>query len=349
MWVGNTEDFTINNYHQLQSNNTVSNSSFYLSSKNEMATSVQWEFWIRLAFNPSSANYVDAYLSASALDLTLNTTSGYFVRIGNTEDEISLYRKDKNGVIIKIIDGKNGILNSANNVLKIKVTRDESNEWKLFRDVSGIGNSYINEGKVFDSTYNSSAYFGFLIKQSSSGFFQKHFFDDIEINKFVPDLSAPQILSATAISATKVDVLFNEAVDKISAELFSNYSANNGLGMPSQVILDVTDPALIHLGFNIPLTNGIDYTLIINDVKDVAGNAINNQSVSFSFYLPQHYDVIIDEIFSDPNPQVQLPLSKFIELKNTSAFPVLLSFVLLIQLLLMLLLERHWALLIFHY
>jgi hypothetical protein len=322
LWTGNTNNFIVNDKHQLQSNNTVANSSFYLCAKNEMATSVQWEFWIRLAFNPSSANFTDTYLTASAADLTLNSTSGYFVRIGNTEDEISLYRKDKNGEITKIIDGENGILNSGNNILKIKVTRDKFDEWKLFRDATGTGNSYINEGKVFDSTYNSSAYFGFLIRQSTSGFFQKHFFDDILITEFIQDATAPKIQSATAISVAKADVLFDEALDKTSSELFSNYSANNGLGMPSEVVLDATNPALVHLTFNNLFTNGIAYTLTINNVKDLSGNAINNQSTTFSFYSPQQYDVLIDEIFPDPIPQVALPLLKFIELRNVSAFPI---------------------------
>jgi hypothetical protein len=322
LWLGDTGDFIVNDKLELQSNNLNANSTFYLSAKNKLAASTQWQFWIRLAFNPSSANYVDFYLTASTENLTQDLTVGYFIRIGNTEDEISLFRKDKNGIITKIIDGENGILNSSNNILKIKVTRNKSDEWQLFRDASGTGNLYINEGKSFDSTYRSSEYFGILIKQSSSGFFKKHFFDDIEIKEFIRDTIAPKILSATAISDTKVDVLFNEPVDKKSAELFSNYTANNGLGMPSELILDAANPALVHLTFTNSFTNGIGYTLIVKNVKDLEGNVITNETSVFSFYSPQQYDVIIDEIFPDPNPQVKLPLLKFIELKNVSAFPI---------------------------
>jgi hypothetical protein len=83
--------------------------------------------YIQLAFNPSSANYVDVYLIASDGDLPLSTTTGYFVRLGNTNDEICLYRKDNGGAITKIIDGTDGVLNSSNNFMKIKVIRDASN------------------------------------------------------------------------------------------------------------------------------------------------------------------------------------------------------------------------------
>ena len=322
LWLGDTSDFIVNDKLELQSNNLNANRIFYLSAKNKLSVSTEWELKVRLAFNPSSANYVDVFLTASSSDLKSDSTSGYFIRIGNTEDEIALYRKDKNGKILKLTDGENDVLNSSNNVLKIKVTRDESNEWQLFRDASGTGNLYINEGKAVDSTYSSSEYFGILIKQSSSGFFQKHFFDDIEIKEFIRDATAPQIQSATAISDRKVDVLFSEAVDKNSAELFSNYTANNGLGMPSELIVDAANPALVHLTFRNSFTNGIGYTLVVNNVKDLAGNALTQETLVFSFYSPQQYDVIIDEIFPDPNPQVQLPLLKFIELKNVSAFPI---------------------------
>lgn len=92
-WAGDTSGFIVNASFQLQSNSTTVSSNFYLSTQNNLAKSVQWEFWLRISFNPSSANYVDAYLIASDSDLSLNSTKGYFVRIGNTDDEISLYRK----------------------------------------------------------------------------------------------------------------------------------------------------------------------------------------------------------------------------------------------------------------
>ncbi len=324
-WVGSTTDFIVNAALQLQSNNTVANSTFYLSTANQLANATQWEFWVRLAFNPSSANYVDAYLTASSANLSSASTSGYFVRIGNTDDEICLYRKQSNGSVTKIIDGVNGILNTSNNVMKIKVIRNVNDEWTLFRDLSGTGNNYVSEGKVIDSTFKTSAYFGFLIKQSTASFFQRHFFDDIEVSSYEPDISPPKILSAFAITATTVDVLFNEPVDPVSSQEASNYSANNGLGMPVSAILDSRNPALAHLTFSAPFANGYAYTLTCSNVKDLAGNAMDNEAASFSFYTPQQYDIVIDELFPDPNPQIGLPLFKFLELKNVSSFQINLS------------------------
>ncbi len=321
-WIGDTSRFIVNSSFQLQSNNTVANSSFYLSTANALATNTQWEFWIRIAFNPSSANYVDAYLTASASNLSLNSTSGYFVRIGNTEKQISLFRKDVTGGVTKIIDGVNGILNHSNNIIKIKVIRNASNQWTLFRDLTGTGNSYISEGKIIDATYNTSAYFGFFIKQSTASFFQRHFFDDIEVKNFIADVTPPEVQSATAISPTAVDVLFNKPLDNASSQEASNYFASSGLGMPVSAILDAVNSSLVHLTFSTAITSGIAYTLVVNGVKDLAENAIVNGTSTFSFYTPQQYDVLIDELFPHPNPQVGLPLLKFLELKNISAFPI---------------------------
>ncbi|MBS1735504.1 MAG: lamin tail domain-containing protein [Bacteroidetes bacterium] len=320
-WSGNTADFIVNPSFQLQSNNQIANSTFFLSTANNLATTCQWEFYVQLAFNPSSANYIDAYLTASAADLSLSTTYGYFVRLGNTDDEISLYRKDANGTTTKIIDGLNGVLNSSNNTLKIKVIRDAANQWILLRDISGTGNSYIGEGSVTDATFLTSLYFGFLVKQSTASFFQKHYFDDIEIKPYVPDTTPPSIVSATASSSSQVDLLFSEPVESASAQNITNYTAGP-LGMPSSAIKDAGNSALVHLTFSSNFTNGVSYTLNVNNIKDLSGNVLSNGTATFSFYTAQRYDVVIDEIFPDPNPPVALPLQKFLELKNVSSFPI---------------------------
>jgi hypothetical protein len=321
-WIGNTTDFIVNDQSRLQSNNTIANSTFYLSTANALAIETEWTFWVQLAFNPSSANYVDVFLTASASDLSLNSTYGYFVRLGGTDDEICLYRKSATGEITKIIQGTKQILNTSNNIIKVKVTRDEKDKWVLSRDLSGTANNYIVEGSVEDNTFNSSGYFGFLIKQSTASFFQKHFFDDIQITNYVPDVIPPSVLSATAVSSNSIHILFNEPLDKISSEIRENYFSNNGLGIPATVSLDTQNAALVHLAFDQTFTNGMNYSLIITGVKDLAGNEMTSGFATFSFHTPQRYDVIISEIFPDPSPQIGLPPLKFLELKNNSASPV---------------------------
>jgi len=195
----------------------------------------------------------------------------------------------------------------------------------LLRDLSGTGNTFTNEGIAIDATYTTSSFFGILIKQSTASFFQKHYFDDITVKAYIPDVTPPVVQSAIATSVNTLDVLFDEPLDITTAQTINNYVADNGLGSPANAIIDVSNTALVHLTFGTNFPNRINCTLTVNGVKDIAGNAINNGASGFSFNIPQQYDVVIDEIFPDPSPQVGLPSSEFVELKNVSAYPVNLS------------------------
>ncbi|MFZ9719166.1 MAG: lamin tail domain-containing protein, partial [Chitinophagaceae bacterium] len=318
-WVaGNTGDWQINNSFQLQSNRRVANSSFWISTENKLATSAQWDFWVRLQFNPSGANYADVYLTASASDLTLNTTTGYIVRIGNTDDEIALYRKQSNGTMVKIIDGVNGILNTSQNTLRIRVTRNTAHEWKLMRALGGNEQELIVEGKTIDSTYRQSEAFGILVRQSTASFFQRHFFDDFSIKPYEEDLIPPGIETTTAIAPTQLEILFNEPVSAVSASQTDHYIVNNGVGNPAAAQRNTTNPALVTLTFHQPFRNGFAHELIVDGVEDLFGNKLKNEKTTFSFYTPKRNDAIITEIMCDPSPEVGLPNATWIELLNTS-------------------------------
>ena len=323
-WTGSPGDWIVNASAQLQSNNIVANSSFYISTVSTLATASQWEFYANLTFATSGSNYVDVYLTASASNLSSIGTSGYFIRMGNTADEISLYRKDA-GVAggTRLIDGADGsISSSSNNQLKIKVTRDADNKWALFRDITGTGNNYFYEGKVTDATFTTSSFFGFVVKQSTvASFAQKHFFDDIEVKPYVPDTTPPFILSATVINDTALDILFNEPVDILTSQQLANYEASNPVAFPVTAILDAANAASVHLTFTNNFSSGINYLLTVNGVKDLAENALVNATAPFTYFAPytaQQYDIVIDEIMSDPTPQVTLPNTEWIELRNTS-------------------------------
>ncbi len=319
-WVGVAADWIVNPTFQLQSNNLVANSTYYLSTTSTLATVAQWDFYCSLTFNTSSTNYTDVFLTASASDLTLINTTGYFVRIGNTNDEICLYRKDASGAITKIIDGVDGVTNTSNNTLKIKVVRNAANLWTLSRDLSGSGNSYFTEGTITDNTYNTSAFFGILVKQSTASFFQRHIFDDIQVQTFVPDVTPPTIVSATALSATAVDILFNESVDITTGQIASNYNITNGVGFATSAVRDAANTALVHLTFATNIPPRVNVTLTINGVTDLSNNAIVNGTKVFNYFVPFQYDIVIDELMADPTPVVGLPTNEWLELKNTTNF-----------------------------
>ena len=248
-WTGTDASWQVNSNFQLQSANTVTNSSFYISTENSLATVAQWEAYIRLDFNPSGANFVDFFLTSNQQNLTLSSgIQGYFVRIGNTNDEISLYRKNGN-IETVIIDGLNGILNNSSNTIRLKVTRNAANQWELFRDLSGTGSSFTSEGTAFDDTYTTSGYLGFLVKQSTPTFFSKHYFDDILATAYSPDVTPPSLVSATVTGSNTVDILFSEAVTQASAENQLSYSVSNGVGFAVSAVREVSNFSMVHLTF----------------------------------------------------------------------------------------------------
>jgi len=317
-WIlSNTNDFQIIN-NQLKSANTATNSLFFISTTNTLVSNCEWEFDVNLQFNPSSANYVDVYLASDSVNLKATSINGYFVRIGSTQDNISLYKRTGTTTNSLVI-GTSGILNASNHTLKIKVTHDASNVWILKRDVTGTGNSYIMEGSATDGSHVSSNYFGFLIKQSTASFFQKHQFDNILVTPIVNDSQPPKLISAFSVSSDSVDVLFDEPIDIVSSQNVTNYNIS-GIGNPLSATRDVINLKLVHLVVSTPLVNGT-YTLQVSQMNDIVGNTMSSSTVSFIYFvepIPNYKDIVFNEIYADPSPIVNLTNTEYVELYNKS-------------------------------
>jgi hypothetical protein len=319
LWGDNNSKWTIEN-NKLQSNSTIVNDTFYLSTPSHLATTAQWEFYVNLKFNTSGTNYTDVFLTCDSANLKSNNKNGYFVRIGGSSDEICLYRR-KNGSNTKIIDGINGVTNTSNNTLKIKVTRNKNSNWTLRRDITGTGYNYVAEGTTIDSTYITSNYFGILVRQSTASFHKKHVYDDINIQAYIADSLAPQISSIKVISSKEINILFNEYVDVVSSENIENYSLNNSSNHPEAAVRNANNPKLVTLTFSSPFIDSALNTITVENVKDFDENIISSSPKQFTYYAPvpaAFKDLIINEIFADPSSTIGLPPHEFIEIYNHS-------------------------------
>lgn len=320
-WQGSPSDFRINAGGQLQTNNTTPSSTFLITTPSSKVQKTEWEFWIQLDFNTSSANYVDVWLVSQSQDLNTPSNSGYFIRIGSTDDDICLYKKLPGSSPQKIIDGIDGLLNSSSNTIKIKAISTSTGKWILLRDMTGAGISYRSEGETDDNSIGTSSWFGLSIRQSTSSFFQKHYFDDFVVKDFDEVTTQPGIVSTSAPAATSLKITFDRPLDISSAELTSHYFVS-GIGNPVSATVDVTNGAVVYLNFDATFQPNVKTTILINGVSDVFGNAITNVLQDFYHYEAARYDVVIDEILADPSPLVGLPNQKFIELRNNAAFAV---------------------------
>jgi hypothetical protein len=314
-------DFTVT-ANQLKSANTTSNTTFYISTSNTLSSNCTWEFWVNLQFATSGSNYIDAYLISNNNNLAASNINGYFVRIGNTSDDICLYKSTAGAQVI-LIDGLNtSVASTSNNLIKIKVTRTSANLFTLERDVTGTGGSYFTEGTITDATFTTSTAFGFAIKQSTASFFGKHVFDDINVATIVLDVTPPTIVSNTVISNTQLDVLFNEPVEITSAQNTANYTANNSIGNPSSATRDGSNFSLVHLSFITPFANSALNTLTVSNVQDNSLNAITSATTNFTYVAPVtvgYKDIVINELFPDPSPVINLTNAEFVELYNRSS------------------------------
>jgi hypothetical protein len=307
--------------NQLRSNSTAANSTFSISTPSAQALNAQWEFNVTLQFNTSGANFVDVYLMSSNATMTL--ANGYFVRIGGAPDEISLY-KSTAGTSSILINGTDDVTNTSNNTLKIKVTRDAANFWTLERDVTGTGNSYVAEGTATDNSFSTSSFFGIRITQSTATFHLKHLFDNFYVGPIIPDTSPPIFNAVSVVSPTELDLFFNEKLDPISSQVVSNYSVNNGIGNPVSATLQA-DQKKMRLTFSQAFGNGVQNEVTTSNVRDVAGNAMTSASLPFLYFvaLPvSKNDIVISEIFPDPDPVIGLPVAEFVEIYNRSSNPI---------------------------
>ncbi|MES2875495.1 MAG: lamin tail domain-containing protein [Bacteroidota bacterium] len=326
IWRGsnNGNDFLVVD-NKLRSNSNVPNSGFYLSTENTMCLNVQWEFWVNLQMNTSGSNYADIYVISDKSDLKSTLINGYFIRIGNTEDEISLYRRSgSTSSSVKIIDGINGSVGSTNTIVKLRLKRDILGNFTLEREVATNNTSYFLEGTVNDLAHTTSTHFGISIQQSTASFFFKHFFDDFKIGSIVTDTIPPVVEDVSILDSNTIVITFNKEMDSLSTRTASNYSVSTNAG-PIFRAFTTNDPAKIHLRLVNSLNSGT-FMVTVSNVKDKHGNIIRtNNTRAFNYvkpYKPKFGDVIINEIFADPTPQIDLPSVEFVELRNNTVYPI---------------------------
>ncbi len=129
------------------------------------------------------------------------------------------------------------------------------------------------------------------------------------------------ILNLSVTDSTALDIRFSEPLDQASAGTTPNYQALIA-GPPAQAQPDGSDPALVHLTWANPFTNGQQDTLSVAGVKDLQGNTMQAAAIPFVYYKPVPGDMVINEIMADPNPPVGLPEAEYVELYNLSGLPI---------------------------
>ncbi len=321
VWSGDADLFTVvdDSGTKMLRSNSPGAATYHLSTPSTLASEALWEFFLNLRFATSGANYVDVYLMSLQADLN-SAPDGYFVRIGDTPDQIVLYKR-QGGANTALASSPSGTVgSSSNNPFRIRVTRDLDDTWTLSY-APGSSGAFVTAGSMMDNTFAASTHFGLRIVQSSAASaINNHFFDDFAAGPIPVDETAPAILSLLALDELHVDVQFDEPVEEVSSEDANNYDLIpfNSIAMAER---DAVDPALVHLTLDLPLSNGNTYTLTVNGVMDLSGNAADNVMADLLYFVPdvpQFRDVVINEFMADPDPVVGLPNAEYVELYNAT-------------------------------
>ena len=280
--------------------NDIQASSSYLSTPSEAINDAQWDFFVGLDFNPSSSNFAKVYLVADQADLS-GEINGYFVKIGGTTDEVSLFQQTGTEET-EIIDGLDDVVDTDPVTIQIRVTRDAEGNWELFSDPTNSSN-FTSEGTINDLTHVVSAFFGVSATYTITRA-DKFFFDDFVVsgNPFV-DVFAPTLESFQILSSNQLDLTFSEKVKINPVQNTTNYSVDNGIGSPGSAQRDDADSSLVYLTFDQDFANGILNILSISGIKDLSNNTIIPIDTSFIYFNPipaVFRSVVINEIFADP-------------------------------------------------
>ncbi len=321
VWTGDTAHFVVTAGQQLRLTAPEKGQS-YIATPSEAIDSAEWRFYVKMAFNPSSNNYVDVYLVSDKENLT-EPLNGYFVKVGNTPDEVSLYRQSGGPWdAVKIIDGQDDRVDMSTVELYVKVMKN-GHKWELLTDVGADGN-FVQEGTVVDSAHVFSKYFGIVCHYTSTRT-DKFFFDDITVaGKAYKDDLPPGIDSVRVLSDSSLWLRFNEKITISSATKIVNYSLDHSIGNPSAVTMQ--GDSAVQLIFGGKLKDMMEYTLSVSGVEDWFSNKMEPATVTFIFlapYTPQFGDLIITEVMADPVPSVGLPEYEFLEIFNTTARPLI--------------------------
>ena len=318
-WFGSDSIFIVNEDYQLQLN-ANSGGEAYLSAAYIKTETMEWRFWLKEKFSPSSKNFCDVYLYADNQDLT-NCHQAYILRLGESgsDDVIELLRLD-NGETTSLCRGTDTFIASSFSAF-IKVTYDESKTWNIYIDKDGSG-GYELEASAFDeafAVFNQDARFGFLCTFTNSNT-KQFYFDDIYIGIKIIDSIAAELLNCEIIDNFNIQLNFNEAINEKSLKkenfLIENYNAN-----PKKVSYGNSISTLI-LTFENEIEEGVYHTLIIKNIEDLEGNISEDIIYKFLHYNAKEYDIVINEIMADPSPQIELPNWEYVELYNTSDFPI---------------------------
>jgi gliding motility-associated-like protein len=314
-WYGHTEKFVTNDALELQLYDTSFNSPAWLSLPCNIAENAFWSFDIRMPFNPSSSNYIDIYLISNH-ENPLEASTAYYLRIGDTQDDISLYKTVDNNTI-KLIDGIDDFTDQNTQELHIEIQYTDT-QWELS---SKNGNNENETLFAIDALNEGNQYFSLLCHYTTTRK-DKFFIDNIFISgdPYI-DTSRPKVYQFHIESPSSLFIEFSEALELSSVTNTTNYRINNS-SYPTAISPYTPNENAYILHFEESFPFNELQQIHIENIADLAGNFIQNWDSTFYYMHAFSRDIVFSEIMADPNPPVLLEEVEYLEIYNRANYPL---------------------------
>jgi len=321
-WVGDTDKFIVENLTLRLNDNAAGQS--YLATQSTVCLGTQWDFWVRIAFSPSNNNHPRIYLVSDQQNLK-GSLNGYYLQIGRDgTDNKRIYLVRQNGTThVELLRGAQNLATATNNLIRIRVIRTQEGRWEVLADGAG-GVFFTSQGSVTDLTHTTTSWFGVVCTYTVSNA-NRFYFDDFVVGPIIVDTTPPRVLAVEVVNPTTLNVVFDEPVNTQLAQNPANYTVNRGIGNPvSATQLPVT-PHIVTLVFGRSFAENVIYEIDVINIQDLSGNLMSSFKGTFVNFVAQRNSVVFNELMVRPSPVVGLPPHEYIELFNTTEFPINLS------------------------
>ncbi len=300
--------------------------SFFMDQLTPGSDTTVWQFCIKHGYNPSSQNHWGVFLLSDMGSKHMTPggkANGYIAGVNlDSYDDIVKIWKQCDGKVMEILKSS---INWQDEIGTDKPVCFEimhcAGQWHLKSDTStNLDGDYQLSGSGYDTSNIPGNYFGIYYSYSSSQD-RKLWIDDLFIHgMFIIDTVPPRVIDVKVIDSNTIIVYFNEPVTD-SSMLKSSYYMISPLGkQPIEVTKAGSETA--QLLFPEAFQDGDALTLLVYGISDVPGNRADTLSISFNYYVPKPFDIIINEIMADPEPRVSLPEAEYIEILNNTQYNI---------------------------
>lgn len=307
-WTGDVERFWVNEDFQLQSTATEASTSALFTRSTTM-DNTHWECRLIFRYPTSSANYATIWL-VSDTDSLCDNQNGYYVQLGGTPDEVSLYSKV--GVKkTRLIDGADKRTDGKPVDITVRVERDEGGHFRLFTRLSGE-NQFRLEGEATNLQITQSRYFG-LSYTNTSTTGDCYLFDDVKVEgRQGDDRTPPEWTDMVFRFPDTLRCSFSEAIDFSGFCFYIDRQAVPWWEM--NVSGDLQHLLLIP---DYPFDSATICEIELSGLRDLAGNPLDNPRRQLMFkQAAAPGDVLINEVmFHQPDSSFE-----YVEIINVSRY-----------------------------